>query len=117
GTTIRYRSSMRIRGNSSRSYAFKPLRVSVTNDDPWDGMSAFNLNPKASYLQFMGMRLLQAAGVRAPDSIPIKPRRNGVEYTTSVTGNGQTPDFGKWVREEDLNGDFVANHFPTAKDG
>jgi hypothetical protein len=27
--TIRYRSSMRIRGNSSRTYTFKPLRISI----------------------------------------------------------------------------------------
>ena len=113
-TTIRYRSQIRFRGNSSRGYQFKPLRVSLSGDDPWDGGTGFNLNPKASYLQFMGMRLLQASGVRAPDSIPVRPRRNGVEYTTS---GGSTPDFGRWVREEDINGDFVANHFPEAKGG
>jgi hypothetical protein len=113
-TSIRYRSSIRIRGNSSRSYQFKPLRVAIPNDDIWDGLTNFNLNPKASYLQFMGMRLLQAAGVRAPDSIPVKPRRNGVEYTTS---SGSTPDFGRWVREEDLNGDLITAHWPTADGG
>ena len=113
-TTIRYRSSMRIRGNSSRGYQFKPLRITMPNDEPWDGSSNFNLNPKASFLQFMGMRLFQAAGVRAPDSIPVKPRRNGVEYTTS---SGITPDYGRWVREEDVNGDMVARHWPEAKGG
>ena len=113
-TTIRYRSQIRFRGNSSRGYQFKPLRVSIVGDDPWDGMTAFNLNPKASYLQFMGMRLLQESGVRAPDSIPVRPRRNGVEYTTA---NGTTPDYGRWVREEDINGDFVSAHFPEAKGG
>ena len=113
-TTIRYRSQIRFRGNSSRAYQFKPLRVSISGDDPFDGGTGFNLNPKASYLQFMGMRLLQASGVRAPDSIPVRPRRNGVDYTTS---NGTTPDFGRWVREEDINGDFVSNHFPEVKGG
>ncbi len=113
-TTIRYRSQIRFRGNSSRGYTFKPLRVSLSGDDPWDGGTGFNMNPKASHLQFMGMRLLQASGVRAPDSIPVRPRRNGVEYTTSAGG---TPDFGRWVREEDINGDFVSNHFPEIKGG
>lgn len=107
-TTIRYRSSMRIRGNSSRSYQFKPLRVSIPNDDGWDGATVFNLNPKGPHLQFMGMRMMQLAGVRAPDSIPVEARRNGVEYTTST---GTTPDFGKWVREEDVGGDLVDNHW------
>ena len=113
-TTIRYRSQIRFRGNSSRGYTFKPLRVSIPGDDPWDGGTGFNVNPKASFLQFMGMRMMQAAGVRAPDSIPIRPRRNGVNYTTS---SDPTPDYGLWVREEDLNGDFVGNHFPQARDG
>ena len=107
-TVIRYRSQMRIRGNSSRSYQFKPLRVSIPNDDPWQGGTGFNLNPKASHLQFIGMRMMQAAGVRTPDSIPVRPRRNGVEYTTAT---GSTPDFGKWAREEDLDGDMVNNHW------
>ena len=113
-TTIRYRSAVRFRGNSSRSYQFKPLRVSIANDNPWDGETVFNLNPKASFLQFMGMRTHQLAGLRAPNSIPVKPRRNGVEYTTS---NGSTPDYGFWVREEDIGGDFVKNHWPQAKTG
>ncbi len=113
-TTIRYRSQIRFRGNSSRGYQFKPLRLSIPNDDPWAGSTGFNLNPKASFMQFFGMRVLQAAGVRAPDSVPVKPRRNGVEYTTS---SGTTPDYGKWVREEDINGDFVSTHFPDVKGG
>jgi hypothetical protein len=111
-TTIRYRSAIRFRGNSSRSYTFKPLRVSISGDDAWDGETTFNLNPRASYLQFLGMRLLQLAGVRAPNSIPVKPRRNGVEYSTST---GTTPDYGYWVREEDIGGGFVSNHFPRRR--
>ena len=44
---IRYRSSIRFRGNSSRGYQFKPLRVSLPLDDRLDGVSDFNLNPQA----------------------------------------------------------------------
>ena len=113
-TTIRYRSAIRFRGNSSRDYQFKPLRVSLPADDPWNNETTFNLNPRSAYLQFLGMRMFQLAGVRAPNSIPVKPRRNGVEYTTST---GSTPDYGYWAREEDLGGDLIANHFPENKDG
>ena len=113
-TSIRHRSTIRFRGNSSRSYQFKPLRVSIAGDDPLDDVTSFNLNPRASYLQFFGMRALQLGGIRAPDSIPVKPRRNGIESTTN---NGNTPDYGFWVREEDVSGDFVSNHFPAAKGG
>ncbi len=113
-TSIRYRCGMRIRGNSSRSYQFKPLRISLPNDDTLDGYSGFNFNPKASFLQFVGMRLFQAAGLRASDAIPIELRRNGVESTTST---GSTPDYGLWVRMEDIGGDLVNNRWPLAKGG
>ncbi len=113
-TTIRYRSGMRIRGNSSRSYTFKPLRIIIPNDDLWDGAAVFNLNPKASFLQFFGSRAFQAAGIRAGDSVPVELRRNGVESTTST---GTTPDYGKWTRLEDENGDLVNTHWPASNSG
>src|SRR4030095_12538871 len=113
-TTVRYRSSMRIRGNSSRSYQFKPLRISLPRDTPWDGATLFNLNPKSTYLQHLGFRMFQAAGLRASDTIPIELRRNGIEYTTSI---GTTPDFGKWVRVEDESGELIDKHWPEANGG
>ena len=113
-TTIRYRSGMRIRGNSSRSYQFKPLRIIIPNDDLWDGAAVFALNPKASFLQYLGARAFQAAGVRNSDSIPVELRRNGVE---SATSSGTTPDYGKWARLEDENGDLINTHWPTANSG
>ena len=113
-TTIRYRSSMRIRGNSSRSYVYKPLRISIPTDDRWNGVSDFNLNPKYPYLQYIGMRLAQAAGLPASDSIPVEVRRNGLE---STQGSSQAQDYGKWARVEDYSGDFVDNHFPTTAGG
>jgi VCBS repeat-containing protein len=105
---IRYRCDLRIRGNSSRSYPFKPLRIAIPGDDDLGGLTGFNLNPKAPHLQHLGLRLFQAAGLRAPDSIPVEVRRNGVHYTTS---SGSTPDYGLFVRVEDVGGEFVDNHW------
>ncbi len=113
-TTIRYRCAMRIRGNSSRTYQFRPLRIVIPNDDAWDGATVFNLNPKSSFIQFLGLRAFQLAGVRAADSVPVELRRNGVESTTS---SGSTPDYGKWARIEDENGDLVKAHWPAADGG
>jgi hypothetical protein len=114
GTDVRYRSSMRIRGNSSRSYQFKPLRVSFPNDDTLNGASSFNINPKNPFTQYLGMRLFQAAGLPAPNAIGVELRRNGVESTTS---GGSTPDYGRWVLMEDFNADFINNHWPNASSG
>jgi hypothetical protein len=114
-TTIRYRAGMRIRGNSSRTYATaRPLRISIPNDDPWDGVTDFNLHIKASYLQFLGLRLMAAAGLPSSNALPVEVRRNGVEYTTNT---GSTPDFGKWVRVEPENKDYVARNWPEADTG
>ena len=113
-STVRYRASMRIRGNSSRTYVYRPMRISIPSDDRWDGVSSFNLNPKYPYLQYIGMRIMQAAGLPASDAIPVELRRNGVEYSQ---GGAQAQDFGKWVRVEDYNSDFVDRHFPAANSG
>lgn len=113
-TAIRYSCDMRIRGNSSRNYQFRPLRVTIPADRDWDGLTTFMLNPKAPHLQYLGMRLFQQAGLRAPNPMPVELRRNGVEYTTST---GSTPDYGLWVLMEDIGGDFVKKHWPLADTG
>ena len=112
--TVRYRSDMRIRGNSSRQYTFKPLRASIPNDDKWDGITDFAMNPRFSPLQFLGMRLFQSAGLAADNAIPIELRRNGAESTLST---GTTPDYGKWVRIEQNDGNYTDNHFPLTPGG
>ncbi len=114
-TSVHYRCDMRIRGNSSRSYQFRPLRITIPgDDDKVNGNHVFNFGPRSSYLQYLGMRLFQAAGLRAPDAIPIEYRRNGVESTTSTNN---TSDYGKWAKIEDVGREFVNNHWPLADSG
>lgn len=112
-TTIRYLTSMRIRGNSSRGYTIKPLRISLPNDRRWDGVSDFIINPRGAPVQLLAHRIQRAAGLVAADATPIEVRRQGVEYTVST---GSTADHGKLVRVEQLNGDYLDNHFPEAVD-
>ncbi len=112
-TTIRYNSRMRIRGQSSRNFIHKPLRISIPSDHRWDGVSDFSLNPKFPWVQFLGMRALQSAGLAAANSVPVELRRNGIE---SVTGSGTNPDYGMWVRIESINGDYAERNFPGAQD-
>lgn len=111
--TIRYRAGMRIRGQSSRKFVNKPLRVSFPNDDLWDGVSKFSLNPKYPWVQFIAMRLFQAAGLPGSDASPVELRRNGVE---SVTGSGTDPDYGLWVRVAAIDGDLADSHWPDNSD-
>ncbi len=109
--TIRYRTTVRNRGNTSRSWPVRPARISFPTDSTWDGVSDFAINSKYPYCQYLGMRSLQLAGLTAGDATPIEVRRNGVEYRDN------TSDFGKLVRVEELNGDYVSNHWPEAPSG
>lgn len=83
-------------------------------DDPLDGSTGFNFNPRASFLQYFGMRMFRAAGLRAPDTVAIELRRNGVESTSS---SGGTADYGLWVRMEDWSSEFIDAHWPLADGG
>jgi VCBS repeat-containing protein len=121
-SSIRYRCDMRIRGNSSRDHTSTtpagqpspPMRIRVPSDNDLDGTTKFNLNPRNAWLQYFGMRMFQAAGLRSPDVQPVELRRNGVEYTRATGG---TADFGMWVRMEDISGEMVSNHWPEADSG
>lgn len=112
--TIRYRSSMRVRGNSSRSYTIKPLRISLPTDSRWGGISDFNLNPRGAPVAYLAQRLQQAAGLPSSDAIAVELRRQGIEYAVS---SGSSADHGRILRVEEINGDFVDNHWPEAVEG
>ncbi len=110
-TTIRYLTSMRVRGNSSRNYTIKPLRISMPTDNRWDGVSDFLINPRGAPVALLAHRIQRAAGLVTADTSPIEVRRNGVEYTVSTSA---TADHGQLVRVEEINGDYLDNHFPLA---
>ncbi|MDP3073325.1 MAG: lamin tail domain-containing protein [Opitutaceae bacterium] len=114
-TTIRYLASMRVRGNSSRNYTIKPLRISLPNDDRWGGISDFLINSRGAPVQLLAHRAQRAAGLLASDATPIEVRRNGVKYSvTTATATANTADHGQLVRVEEINGDYLDNHFPLA---
>ena len=112
--TIRYRTSMRLRGNSSRQYSIKSLRISMPSDDRWDGVSDFMINARGAPGQHLAHRIQRAAGLVAADTTGIELRRQGVEYTTSSLPEA---DFGQLVRVEEINGDYIDNHWPDAVSG
>lgn len=112
-TTIRYLTSMRIRGNSSRRHAIKPLRVHLPSDDKWDGIDTFLIGTRGSAWQYLAHNMQRAAGLVAADVTPIEVRRQGVEASIN---SGSTADYGRLVRVETFNGDYADNHFPDAED-
>ncbi|PAW66592.1 MAG: hypothetical protein B9S34_07760 [Opitutia bacterium Tous-C1TDCM] len=109
--TVRHLASMRVRGNSSRNYAIKPLRISLPSDDRWGGVSDFIIGTHGAPVQLLAHRIQRAAGLVTGDATPIEVRRNGVKATVAV---GNTADHGQLMRIEELDGDFLDNHFPLA---
>lgn len=112
-TTIRYLTSMRIRGNSSRRHTIKPLRVHLPSDNKWDGVDTFLIGTRGSAWQYLAHNMQRAAGLVAADVTPIEVRRQGVEASIN---SGSTADYGRLVRVETFNGDYADNHFPDADD-
>ena len=112
-TTIRYRCAIRNRGNSSRNYAIRPMRISMPTDDLWDGAHDFIINPKWAYVQLLAMRLQQAAGLPCHDSASIEVRRNGTEVTTTTQA---AQDYGMLTRIEEIDGVMADKHWPLATD-
>ncbi|CAN5386787.1 hypothetical protein BH23VER1_BH23VER1_10990 [soil metagenome] len=113
GERIRYQCGMRIRGASSRSHNPRPMRMHIPNDNRLGGISIFNLNPRYTYLQVLGAKLFQAAGIRTADAMPVQVRRNGTNHARNDTEF----DFGRWAMVERLAGDFVDNHWPLDDGG
>ena len=112
GPVIRYNSSVRVRGASSRGHNPPPMRVSVPHDNRWKGRSGMNWNTKYTYSQYIGMRLFQGAGLAAPDAKPARVRWNGEDRMRDDA-------FDYWfaVHMEALDGDFIDDKFPEDSEG
>lgn len=113
GPSVRYRSDIRYRGASSRDFSPAPNRINIPSDIPYNGSSKMNINSKYTWLQFIGMKLMNSAGVRSPDTKKVLLRRNGVN-PISGTPNA---NYGYFAHLEPLGGEFIDNHFPDDSKG
>ena len=111
---VRYRGSIRARGNSSRSDTPMNLRMDIPGDDPWNGRTAFTLNYKYSYSQFLGSRLYEAAGVPCEKSGVAGMRLNGANRI--LDGNGART-FGYYADLIPRGGDTIKEWFPGNDNG
>ncbi len=109
GPIIRYQAGLRYRGASSRNRTPAPLRVQLPADLPWHGDAKLNLNSQYTWLQFLGMKFMEASGVRAPETRRIQLRING---SVRAAVAPSIADYGSMVHVEPLSDDFVDRHFP-----
>ena len=110
--SVRYLSSMRIRGASSRNDNPPPTRVGIAADDPWDGETRLNLNTQFTWLQFIGMKFFQASGLPAPDTKRIAMRRNGIDRSEQGEEG-----YGSIVHVQPLQEEFLDHYIPDDAGG
>ncbi len=111
---VRYRGAVRTRGNSSRGDTPLNLRMDIPKDNNWNGRTAFTLNYKFSYSQFLGSRLFESAGVPTEKAGVVGARINGVNRLLDQNGNRT---FGYYCDLLPRGGDTIKEWFPGNDDG
>lgn len=112
-TTIRYLTSMRTRGNGSRRYEIRQLRIHFPSDRKWDGVETFRIGTQGAPWQYLAHTIQRAVGLVSSDVSPIELRRQGIEHAVYT---GAPADFGQLVRLETFSGEYLDNHFPDVAD-
>ncbi|MBI4583340.1 MAG: lamin tail domain-containing protein [Planctomycetes bacterium] len=99
-----YRSGVRYRGRSSRTYSVKSYKVALNDENPLEGVADLALNGRNIYHQRIGMDLFRRAG------LPYS--RNQLVH---LALNGD--DLGLRIRMERVDERYLEYHFPGREGG
>ncbi|HPD47711.1 MAG TPA: lamin tail domain-containing protein [Anaerohalosphaeraceae bacterium] len=109
---VHYNTGVRNRGNRSRSNPPMSYHVRFRRDDPYNGVTALNINSKYPFNQVMGSLMFRLAGTAAPETVPVEVRING--QNLAQTGSSM---YGLYAMLEVYDSDYAENHFPDDPDG
>ena len=112
GTEIRYTVGVRHRGAGSRGVKPPNLRLKVTSDRRWKGVTGLNLNTQYTHSQLAGSVLSRKAGLTSEEAIAVQVRYCGTNGASSGS-----PQYGSYVHMEARDSDWAANHFPLDPKG
>jgi VCBS repeat-containing protein len=112
---IRYLGGIRPRGNSSRNDTPINLRMDIPKDNPWNGRTAFTLNVKHVFSQYLASRLYEAAGLPCEVAGVVGMRINGENRV--LDGNNDVRTFGLYCDLIPRGGDVIKRWFPDDDDG
>jgi Lamin Tail Domain/CotH kinase protein/Bacterial TSP3 repeat len=112
GLQLRYRCGFRNRGHGSRCANPPNYRVSVPNDERWNGQSAMNVNAVNTPAQVLGATIAKKAGLPGGDSRAVQVRVNN-----DNRANTGTSMLGSYALNEELNADWANEHFPLDSAG
>ncbi len=107
GTELRYNCGFRNRGHGSRCASPPNYRVNIPTDRPWKSRRALNLNTVNTPAQILGATIAKKAGVPGADSRSAQVRVNNANLAGSGSGM-----LGAYAVNEELNSDWVDEHFP-----
>lgn len=114
GVAVHYVVGIRNRGGTSRvagSYR-NNYRVDFPHDDPYEGITALNINNRFGYLQVLGSAVWQMADLPAPTATAVELRINGRDLALN-----NDKMYGSYVAVEAVDSDFARNHFPDDSEG
>ncbi len=112
GASVHYLIGIRNRGHGSRTANPMNFHTAFRSDDPWKKVSGLNLNTRYTHLQHLGSILARKSGVDGADSIAVQVRVNNQNLASSGS-----PMFGAYAANEEISGDWAANHFPADGNG
>ncbi len=112
GIEIRYRVGVRNRGHGSRDILPNNYRIHFRNDDPWHGVADLNINGQSPLLQYLGSVFTRSIGLPTAQSQLVRTWING-----SNLAPNQSPQFGYYVANEVLDGEYLDRRFESDSDG
>ena len=112
GTQVRYNVGIRNRGAGTRLRSPRNYRVNIPGDQPWNDLTAIDLNTQYIHAQMAGNAIFQLAGMPAPDGVPVAVLTNGVNLA-NVGG----PQFGSYLAFEPYNTEYADANFPDDQAG
>lgn len=112
GSELRYRCGLRNRGNSSRSAQPQSFRINFLNEQPWDDVTALNLNSQHTPYQLLGSSIFRQAGSSMAASRAVQVRVNAANPTSPAA-----PSHGFYAANEVIGSEFADAHFPLDPSG
>jgi hypothetical protein len=107
GIDVRHNTGVRIRGSGSRDDPVPNNRIDVPHDQPWQGVTAVNVNQRNPVDQIAGSVLFRLANVPVSDAHAVRLFSNGIDLK-----NG-----GFYVHQEVMDNEYAENHYPTDPNG
>ncbi len=106
---IRYRCSLSVRGNSSRSWNPRNWRFDIPGDDSLNGRTAFMFNSKYTYSQVLAARLQECVGLPGERGDAVAVHLNGVNHAIDANANGT---YGYFADMQPYTSELTGNLFP-----